>query len=271
MLYPLMDPKPPRTDRKVVPPASGSAAVQLPGTDDLPPPYLDERLVEPETRQEMVRGCRVYAAPALPEHADQHTELDRVIGNCTPPGYVASTDLLTNAGPGSDFATDTCIRRKGTDPRTGSRYLEEVAFEIVNTQSVRNMTVRAQELTTCGVRRIFAIFVKTGEVCEWSSALARFVPLDPNDTLEDHTLVRPLPVRALLDAAEADKAVGYALKAKGNPVFDEVRAKGRIEAACELLDIPLGPAERTKMDELDVAGLDALFAYLKTERRWPSA
>jgi len=40
-----------------------------------------------------------------------------------------STDLLTRAGPGSDFATGTCIRRSGIDPRTGSRYLEEVAFE----------------------------------------------------------------------------------------------------------------------------------------------
>ena len=228
MLNPIMEPKRPSAERKLVAPTAGSsAAVRFPA--DLPPPYVDERLVEPETREERVSGRRVLAMPANPEHGDQHTELDRIIGNYTPPGYTASTDLLTRVGPGSDFATDTCIRRSGIDPRTQSRYLEEVAFEVVNTQTLPAMVERAEQLTTCGVRRIFGVFVKKGAIGEWSSTEGRFVMLDLDDVIEDRTLVRPLPVRALLDAAEADKAVGYALEAKGNPVIAEVREKGRAE------------------------------------------
>jgi len=45
------------------------------------------------------------------------------------PSHPVSTELLTRAGPRSDFATDTCVCRSGIDPRTGSRYLEELAFE----------------------------------------------------------------------------------------------------------------------------------------------
>ena len=178
MLYPIMEPKRPSAERKlVVPPAKGAAALRLPA-HELPPPYVDERLVEPETRQEMVRGRLIQAAPANPEHGDEHAELDYLARGYLAPGHTASTDLLTRAGPGSDFATDTCIRRSGTDPRTGSRYLEEVAFEVVNTQSLSQMIERAEDLTRQGVRRVFAIFVKKREVGEWSPSRASFVPLD---------------------------------------------------------------------------------------------
>jgi hypothetical protein len=43
-----------------------------------------------------------------------------------------------------------------------------------------------------------------------------------------------------------------------------------IEGICEVLDIPLGPSERAQMEALDTAGLDALFAQLKQQRRWPT-
>ncbi len=244
--------------------------------EELPPPYVDERLVEPETREERLHGRRLVALPAHPEHGDRHTEIDRVIGNYTSPDYTASTDLLTRAGPGSDFATDTCIRRSGIDPRTGSRYLEEVAFEVVNTQSSSHMIERARQLTTCGVRRIFAIFVKTGECGEWSPSEDRFVMLELDDTIEDPCLVCPLSVRALLDDAEADKAVGYALEAKGNPVIEEIRAEGLAEGlakgiatACALLGIPFGSHEREEVDGMDSSARAALLATLESERRWP--
>ena len=69
------------------------------------------------------------------------------------PGYAASTHLLTRYGPWSDFATDVCVRRQGRDPETGTRYLEEVCFEVVDAQSNADVIAR-------GVRRIFGIFVK---------------------------------------------------------------------------------------------------------------
>jgi len=279
MLYAFMEPKRPSDERRLVAPAAGStAAVRFPAAEDLPPPYVDERLVQPETREERLHGRRLQALPANPEHGDEHTELDYLARGELAPGYVASTDLLTRAGEGSDFATDTCIRRAGIDPRTGSRYLEEVAFEVVNAQSLANMTERARLLTTCGVRRVFAIFVKTQQVGEWSRERDRFVTLDLDGVIEDRTFVRPVPVRALFDGAEADDSVARALKAKGNPVIAEVHAEGRaegrveaIELLCRVLDIPLGPDERAGLGELDADALLGLLVQLQTTRRWPSA
>jgi hypothetical protein len=279
MLTPFMAPSRTPADARRAPSSGSGAPLRLPGEHE-PPPYVDERLVKPETREEMVRGRRVHAAPALPEHADEHTELSYVIRGSVAPGHIASTDLLTRAGPGSDFATDTCIRRAGIDPRTGSRFLEELAFEVVNEQSASAMIERAEDLTTCGIRRVFAIFVKKGEVCEWSTANQRFVPLDLDSAIEDPTLVRPVLVRALLDAAVADDALVDALEAKGNPRLAQKIARGEergeerglaraIEIACEVLGLRLGPPERSRLTAMDAAGLESLLTHLWTERRWP--
>lgn len=281
MLYPIMEPKRPSAERKLVaPPASGAAALHLPPAHELPPPYVDERLVEPETREEMVRGRLIHAVPANPEHGDEHTVLDYLAQGYLAPGHTASTDLLTRVGTKSDFATDTCIRRSGIDPRTGSRYLEEVAFEVINTQTLAHTIERAQELTSKGVRRIFAIFVKQREVAEWSPAQARFVPLDLDGTIEDRTLVRPLPVGALFDTAVADDSIVDALMAKANPRLAEHIAESRaeglaegrveaVQAVCALLGITLGPSEHALLDQLDAGGLRALLTHLETHRRWP--
>lgn len=280
MLTPFMAPGRTPAEPRLVPSSSSGAALRLPSATE-PRPYVDERLVEPETREEMVRGERVLAAPAKPEHADRHSELDYVVRAHVAPGYRSSSDLLTRAQARSDFATDACVRRDGIDPRTGFRYLEELAFEVVNAQSLRAMTTRAEDLTECGVRRIFAILVKKGEVFEWSPPESRWRLVEHDEVIEDPTLVRPLRVRALLDAADADDAVAHALKAKNNPVIVETRAEGfeqghakglaqgRIEMLCTMLDIPLGPREHEQLRALDVDGLARLLARLQTERRWP--
>jgi hypothetical protein len=282
MLYPLMAPGRTPADARRAPSSgtgSGSnAALRFPGATE-PPLYVDDRLVDPETREELVRGRRIHAFPANPEHGDPHSRFDRVIGSHANRSFTTSADLLTHAGPRSDFATDVCVRREGTDPRTGDRYLEELAFEVVNTQSRRSMTTRAKDLTKCGVRRVFAFFVKTNEVCEWSPPKRRWLPLALDGAIADPALVRPIPVRALLDAAVADDAVVDALDAKGNPRLVEKVARGRaegraerrleaIETACELLDIPLGLLERTELAALDDAGLATLLARIKADRRW---
>ncbi len=132
--------------------------------------------MKPETREELIRGRRVVAMPAHPPHADRHFGLDYVLGAHVVPGYVGSTDLLTRSAVSSDFATDTCVRRRGEDPRTGTRYLEELAFEVVNEQSPRDIREKAQDLATRGVRQVFAVFVKTGKVCVWSKSRRRSLP-----------------------------------------------------------------------------------------------
>ena len=268
-----MDPKPSSPGMFLAPASSGSSnAVRLPSADELP--RIDERLVEPETREQIVRGRRVLAMPAKPAHGDRHFKLDYVIGAYVQEGYVGSTDLLTRSAVQSDFATDTCVRREGIDPRTNTRYLEELAFEVVNEQSRRDITEQAEDLTARGVRRVVAIFVKKGEVAEWSAGA--WMKLDPEGMFSDPTLTRPLRVKELLDAAEADNAVARALLAKNNPVLAEATARSRSEGlaegiavACALLGIELTAERRARMSELDVSGLAALLAQLRAERRWP--
>lgn len=66
---------------------------------------------------------------------------------------MGSTELLTRVGPKSDFATDLCIRREGIDADTGRRYLEELAFEVVSEQPLRDITDKTEDLLARGVRR----------------------------------------------------------------------------------------------------------------------
>lgn len=277
-----MDPKPPMGGILLAPPpAGGSGALRLPASRELPP--VDERLVESETREQLVRGRRVLAMPANPPHGDRHFKLDYVIGAHVREGYIGSTDLLTRASASSDFATDTCIRRAGIDPRTDTRYLEELAFEVVNEQSLRDVTEQAEDLTARGVRRIVAIFVKKGEVCEWSAKSGAWQKLNPEASFSDPTLARPLRVQELLDAAEADNAVARALLAKRNPVVlkaqEESRAEGKAEGKaeglraavrhlCEVLDMPLTNEREVTLMGMDDRELDALIERLKRERRW---
>jgi hypothetical protein len=107
-----------------------------------------------------------------------------------------------------------CVRKEGIDPSSGRRYLEELAFEIVNEQSLRHITVRAEDIIGRGVRRLIVIFVKKGTVTEWSPAEHRFVPLPLDGVLEDPTLAQPIPIRAMLDAAAAKRAVAAAVWAQ---------------------------------------------------------
>lgn len=243
-------------------------------------PRLDEHLVRPETREEMIDGHLVLAPPALEPHAEQHYELDYVTRGGVAPGYIGATDLLTRTGTGTQFAADTCIRREGIDPATGTRYIEELAFEVANEQSLADVTKRARDLTARGVRRTIAIFVKTNEVRDWSPSLDDWITFDPNGAIEDRTLATPLPVRALLDRAAANRAVVQGLKAKRDPAILEIKDEGRregraqmartaIEGTCEILEIPFGPERQALLHTLDAAKLETLYAQIRTQRRWP--
>jgi hypothetical protein len=221
-----MDPK--RYETFHAPGHSFASALHLPGVSQRAP-RIDERLVEPETRQEIVRGERMLAMPANPPHADRQSRLDFVLGGAVAPGFIVATELLTRTSESSDFATDVCVRREGTD-EFGTRHLEELAFEVVSEQTLRNMTIRAEELSRCGVRRIIAVFVKRGEVGEWSPDEGRFIPLPLGAMLEDRTLLQPLPIRALLDAAAANETVARALRAKNTPYLVEREREISVES-----------------------------------------
>jgi len=234
-----MDPKPPRGSFLLAPPPyGGSAALSFPPAEQRPrwEPPVDEHLVTPEvTRDEIIRGRKVIAQPALEPHAEAHTDLAFVVRAHVRPGYIAAVDLLTRVTESSDFATDACIRKAGNDPSTGRRWLEELAFEIATTQKNRDLREKAEDLRTRGVRRVFAIFPKKRAVGEWSSATGDFVLLPADAMISDPTLVRPMSVRALLEAAEAGNEVVRGLEAQGNAEIARVRREGAEAILRELL------------------------------------
>lgn len=170
----------------------------------------------PEEREELVRGKKPHAALSLPEHGDPHLCLDVALGTHVKPG----------------FATDTCIRREGIDPATGHRYLEEMAFEVVDSQRLSDVTARAEELSARGVRRIFAVFTRKRVVREWRDG--DWEPLSDDAHIQDDCLAAPLPVEALLRASALGAAAVRGL-ARGEPelkrLLAEREAEGRAREA----------------------------------------
>lgn len=190
-----------------------------------PFPRVDDHLVEPEvTRDEIIGGQRIVPSPAQPPHADQHGLLVYVLQARMRPGYTAAVHLLTRVDEESDFATDLCALKEGIDPETGTRYLEEIAFEVVLEQDEDLVREKARRMHRRGVRRIFTVWVETQRVCEWSAESGTWRPLEAGAQIEDSCLVTPFRVAALFDAMEADNSVVEALVAKGNPVLREREA-----------------------------------------------
>ena len=225
--------RPPYSLKAPGPPGS-PASLRLPGRSSFP--ALDDHLVKPEVRRdEIIGGRRVVAFPAKLPHAVQHGRLDYVIAAQVAPGFGMASDLLTRHDAESDFASDTCVMREGSDPETETRHLEEIAFEVVSEQGEGDVTEKARRMHRRGVRRIFALFLKgKRRVCEWSAKSDSWVALPLDAKIEDPCLVKPLDVVALLDAAAADKAVVEALIVKGEPTIrkleDEAEARGEARA-----------------------------------------
>ncbi|HEU4537582.1 MAG TPA: Uma2 family endonuclease [Polyangiaceae bacterium] len=205
------------------------------------PPAIDDRLAPPETRVEFLHGVELFAAPADAPHATTHARLAYVLEAHVAPGYQAAVDLLMRTGAASDFAPDASIYPEGNDPKTGGRRLDELAFEVADKQALSVPTKKARELVRRGVRRVFCLLVAKQSVLEWSRETDGWRPVGESERLEDRCLVRPLPVRALLDAAASDEAVVGALRARQVPAMVEALAderrqgetKGRAEGKAE--------------------------------------
>jgi Uma2 family endonuclease len=198
------------------------------GTDRRPLPAVDENLIEPETRFELLDGRLRETMPAKPPHAMANCRLAYVLQASVRPGFRAAVDMLTRVDRISEFAPDASVFPEETDPATGGRRLEHLAFEVLDTQRRARVSRKARLLSDRGVRRIFAIEVGPGRVLEWSRARGRWVALAADGQLDDpECLVEALPVRALLDAAAADDATARALLARENPVLLEHASEQR--------------------------------------------
>jgi Uma2 family endonuclease len=194
---------------------------------DAPLPAVDERLVMPGTRYEIIEGKVEYVAPADPPHALCHSKLSALLEAYASDRHDVASDMLTRTSAESDFAPDASVFPLDPDPETGGRKLEELAFEVVSTERLSHAAKKARALVERGVRRVFAIDVTRKRALAWSRATNTWEILPPDGTIEDEALVLPLPIRALVDAAKADDAVAAALLAKKNPVLQGALSEAR--------------------------------------------
>ncbi|HVH43433.1 MAG TPA: Uma2 family endonuclease [Labilithrix sp.] len=243
------------------------------------PPAVDDRIVAPESRAEILEGRLIFAPPALEKDAVPHADLAYVLRAHVKDGFNVAVDMLTRTSEKSDFAPDVSVYEAARDPETGGRRLEELAFEIVNEQAIAEQTTKARELTRRGVRRVFCLVVKQEKIIEWSRATDGWAAT-PLDVIDDACLARPLPTDAVLKATRADDAVLQALRAKGHPQFDAVREEGREEGReaalrigvldlCESYEIALDEGRRARIADMRERELDTLRLTLKKYRRWP--
>jgi Uma2 family endonuclease len=240
-----------------------SSSDATPAEPELPP--VDERLAEPETRFEVHDGVLVHVPPADEPHGTLHSKVSALVEAHAAAEFDVASDMLTRTSKTNDVAPDVSVFPRARDPRTGGRQLEQLAFEIVSTQSLSGAAGKAAKLTSRGVRRVFALDVERARALEWSPALGTWALLDGSAHIEDPTLAAPLPIRTLVRAAKADDAIAHALIVKRNPVIEasnreanergiaEGLARGRTEG------LALGRAEGKQrgLAEAVLAALDA--------------
>ncbi len=131
-------------------------------------PAVDERLVAPEAHAEILDG-RVYRTMgANPPHATQHAEVAHVFMGVLASGYSVAVDMLTRADDDSDAAPDVSVFPTAPDPKTGGRQIEEVAFEVLDTERLAHATAKVEKFAARGVRRLFAVKVANRTVYEWN-------------------------------------------------------------------------------------------------------
>ncbi len=278
-------PSPPKRD----PDSSPPPAMRMPGVGD--------RLAIPESGEEYVDGVRYEVMGAEPEHADPQCQLAYVVRACVAQGYVASAELLTRSDQGSDFTTDVCVRRAGTDPQTQQRYLEELSFEVANSQTLGQLDRRAKKLVARGVRRVFGLLVQEEKVYEWTrSGIRKGRSLQGR--IRDRAFHTPLRIRAILDAAEAKRLVFEALVNEDDPNLGSYvkkrelksRAEGHKEGRkeghkegrketlrsnvkdlCGALGIAWLPERNAAIETMGVSELEALWIHLTNRKSWPGA
>ena len=246
---------------------------------------VDDRLVAPEARAEIVDGQLHMAPPALEDHAVPHAKLAYVLGAHATASFIVAVDMLTRTSVANDFAPDVSVFPVERT-QAGGRQLEHLAFEIVNEQALAVQTTKARELVRRGVRRVFCVVVAKQKILEWSRETDSWAAT-PVETIDDPCFAHPVPTASILGAS-ADDAVAAALRAKHHPAFDKVRDEGRDEGraegrdegraeglriairdVCEALGILVDASRESTLDLLAAPELDALRSSIKKNKRWP--
>ena len=199
-------------------------------------PAVDSRLVAPESRYEIEEGRVHYVAPSDEPHGTRHSKVSALLEAYATAAYDVASDMLTRTSEDDDFAPDASVFLKERD-EDGGRRTEELAFEVVSTESLGHAGRKAQKLVERGVRRVFAVDVARRRAFEWSRETAGWRMLEHDQSIDDAAFVTPLPLDALVHAAKADDAMARALLAKKNPVLqaalDKTRSDGLSEGKAE--------------------------------------
>lgn len=263
-------------------PRYSSGSMSAPGRDSTSSsdPGLDDRLVMPGSRAEILNGRLLHAAPADETHAAAHADLMGLLRAHVARGYRAACDMLTRTSRNNDFAPDASVYPEHGD---APRQLDELAFEVTSEQRLSIPTEKARELTRRGVRRVFAILVKQRRVLEWTREIDNWSALSPEGDIEDRCLVRPLAVRALLDAAAVEDEAARGMLAQNNAVLADAAARAEargaelgearalregVRALAEVLGLPLDAHRKAELETLDVARLRELLDRLRARRRF---
>ena len=263
----IRDSSPRSTPPALLAPGASSSYVsaRAPGRDT-PLPPIDERLAVPETHTQVIGGVVVKTMGANPPHAIQHAEVARVFAGCLAEGYLAAVDMLTRVDEDDDRAADVSVFPAAPEEKTGRRQLEEIAFEVCDSQRSNDAAEKARKFVRRGVRRVFYIRVDEGDVHEWQRAEDAWGKLGDEASIEDRCFIVPIPVRALVQRVLADDTVARALLARGNPVVvaavNAARARGRDEGALasarglllrtmELRRLPVSEAQRRRVAACD--------------------
>jgi hypothetical protein len=195
-------------------------------------PAIDDRLVAPETRLEILDGRLVHVSPADPPHGIRHAQILALIGAHVGMEFQVACDMLTRTSEIDDFAPDASVFPAAPHPQTGGRQLEQLAFEVVSTQSLSHAGTKAVKLVARGVRRVFAIDVERSRALEWSTALDAWREIDAT-SIEDPVFDVALPVDVLVRTVKTDDAVARALLARRNHVLEAARSLDRAEGHAE--------------------------------------
>ena len=241
---------------------------------DLPP--VDEHFMREGMRFEALHGRVLMTPPAQEPHGRCHAELAYLLKAHITPEYRVAVDMLTRTSKTSDFAPDASVYPAARHPVTGGRQLEELAFEVVARQWIGIPSEKARELIRRGVRRVFALVVKSNRLMEWSTETDAFSVVPVQSQLDDRCFVRPLPVRAILEATATDDAVVAALRARGalGRIESEARCEGlraAVQSVAAILEVSPSPEQVESIASADEDALRGLLSALQRERRWPDA
>lgn len=245
-------------------------------------PPIDENVLAENCGYEIVDGQVYELSPADEDHGTEHFNLPGLFKHCLKPEFKGTVDMLTRPSKGSNFAPDVSILKRARDPETDGRHVEEVIFEVIDSESRKHVSDKTRQLIARGVRRAFLIDTNQRSVSEWSRQTDGWVRLGDEAVIDDPCLAVPVPARALLDEATNEDVVAEAMVARNNPIIAHAvsdaeqrgeqrgELRGRREAlrsVAKAAGVTISDDDQARIDAcVDTSTLDAWIARAVTAR-----